>query len=69
MENLENKVVEILTKSVELAEKTGEFVIDQGNEVIQQFFQWQLATYGEEVTIGGTPQSDRRGLFKMAIRF
>lgn len=40
-----------------------------GFEFAAQFFQWQLATYGEEVVIGGTPQSDRRALVKMALRF
>ena len=40
-----------------------------GFEFAAQFFQWQLATYSEEVVIGGTPQSDRRGVVKMALRF
>ena len=40
MNELELTLQKILEKSIELAEQTGEFVIEQGSEVLQQFFLW-----------------------------
>jgi hypothetical protein len=39
-ENLEKAVA----KSLELAEKTGELVIEQAPEIIQEFYNWHLAS-------------------------
>lgn len=43
-EKLEATLNGILTKSIELAEKTGEFVVEQGTELLQQFFMWHMAS-------------------------
>lgn len=40
-----------------------------GLEYSTGFFQWQAATYSEEITLGGVTDRDRRGILKMAIRF
>ena len=37
-ENLEKAVA----KAIELAEKTGEFAIEQAPEIIQEFYNWQI---------------------------
>ena len=39
-EKLENAVI----KALELAEKTGEFVIEQAPEILQEFYNWHLAS-------------------------
>lgn len=43
MEELENKLLEVLKKSLELAEKTGEFAIDQAPLLLQEFYNWHIA--------------------------
>jgi hypothetical protein len=40
-----------------------------GFELASERFQWQLATYGEEVGTVDTPKEDRRYTFKFAFRF
>lgn len=42
-EELEKQLAELIKKSIELAEQTGEFVIDQASDLIQQFFMWHIA--------------------------
>lgn len=40
-----------------------------GFELASERFQWQLATYGEEVGTSDLPKEDRRYTFKFAFRF
>lgn len=40
-----------------------------GFELASERFQWQLASYGEEVGTADTPKEDRRYTFKFAFRF
>lgn len=40
-----------------------------GMELASERFQWQVATYGEEVGTVDTPKEDRRYTFKFAFRF
>lgn len=42
MEKLENVLATILEKTLEVAEKTGEFVLDVAPEVLQEFYRWHL---------------------------
>ena len=41
-ENLENTLAEAIQKGISLAEKTGEFVVEQAPELIQQFLMFEL---------------------------
>lgn len=41
-EQLEKQLAILIEKSIAVAEQTGEFVIEQGNELIQQFFTWHI---------------------------
>lgn len=43
--DLEKTLHKILEKSIELAEKTGEFAIKEGTELLQQFYAWHIASY------------------------
>lgn len=40
-----------------------------GFEYATGMFQWQAATYSEEITLGVTSERDRRGILKLAVRF
>ncbi len=40
-----------------------------GFEYATGLFQWQLATYAEDIQIGTTQTRDRRGILKFAVRF
>ena len=40
-----------------------------GLELASEHFQYQLASYGEEVGTKDTPKEDRRYVFKFAFRF
>jgi len=43
MENqLEEQLSKVLAKSLELAEKTGNFVINQAPELLQEFYSWHI---------------------------
>lgn len=42
-EELEKQLAEMLKKSMELAEKTGQFVIDQAPDLLQEFYRWHMA--------------------------
>lgn len=44
-ENLENQLAEVLKKSLELAEKSGEFVIEQAPELLREFYLWHTLDY------------------------
>lgn len=39
-DQLERQLVKVLEKSLEIAEKTGEFVIDQAPELLREFYLW-----------------------------
>lgn len=44
MENqLEEQLSKVLSKSLELAEKTGEFVMDQAPDLLAEFYRWHIA--------------------------
>lgn len=43
MNELEQQLAELLKKGIAAAEKTGQFVIDQAPELLQQFYNWQIA--------------------------
>lgn len=45
MNGLEETLQTILEKAIVVAEQTGEFVVEQGTEVLQQFFMWHAAKY------------------------
>lgn len=42
MEEVETQLSELIKKSIEIAEKTGEFVIDQAPELLQEFYRWHI---------------------------
>jgi len=42
MNELEKTLSEILKKSLALAEKTGDFVIDQAPQLLQEFYNWHI---------------------------
>jgi len=44
-ENLEKQVAAILEKGMALAEQTGEFVIEQGGDLLKEFYMWHTASY------------------------
>jgi hypothetical protein len=45
MENqLEDQLSKLVGKSIEIAEKTGEFVVDQAPELLKEFYNWHIAT-------------------------
>lgn len=39
---LETQLANVLEKSLQLAENTGEFVMEQAPELLRQFYQWNL---------------------------
>lgn len=39
---LQEQLALIIEKAISLAEKTGEFIIEQGNELLIQFYYWKL---------------------------
>ena len=41
-EQLEKQLARVIEKSIELAEKTGDFVIEQGGELLEEFYRWHL---------------------------
>ena len=45
MNELEQTLQKILEKSLEIAEQTGDFVIEQGTELLQQFFLWHTVRH------------------------
>lgn len=45
MNELEKQLAKIVEKSLEVAERTGEFVIEQAPELLQEFYMWHTASY------------------------
>ncbi|MBL4654172.1 MAG: hypothetical protein JKY53_15110 [Flavobacteriales bacterium] len=45
MNELEKTLQKVLEKSMEVAEQTGEFIIDQSPEILEQFFMWHLVSH------------------------
>lgn len=52
METLEETLKTILEKSVTLAEKSGEFVLEQAPDLLQQFFMWHSWRHGLGIILG-----------------
>lgn len=44
-ENLENQLAKVIEKSLSLAEKTGEFVIEQAPDLLREFYVWHISKY------------------------
>lgn len=44
-EELEKSLADLVRKGIEAAEKTGEFVIEQAPELLQQFYMWHTAMH------------------------
>lgn len=42
MNELEKQLAELVRKGIEVAEKTGEFVIEQAPDLLQEFYKWHL---------------------------
>jgi len=42
MNELENQLSKVLKKAIEIAEKSGEFVIDQAPLLLQEFYTWHI---------------------------
>jgi len=42
MNEVENQLSELIKKAMEVAEKTGEFVIDQAPLLLQEFYTWHI---------------------------
>lgn len=51
-DKLEEQLSIIIDKSIALAETTGEFVIDQGAELVQQFIMWHTASSTAGIVLG-----------------
>jgi hypothetical protein len=45
MNKLEEKLSTILEKALNVAEKSGEFIIEQAPLLLQEFYQWQTASH------------------------
>ena len=45
MKNIDEMLQKVLEKSIQLAEQTGEFIITQGGELLEQFFLWHTAQH------------------------
>jgi len=45
MKNLEETLAKVLEKAIELAEKTGEFAMDQAPLLLQEFYMWHIASH------------------------
>ena len=43
MNEIENQLSELIKKAIEVAEKTGEFAIDQAPLLLQEFYRWHIA--------------------------
>lgn len=45
MKNSNQTLQKILEKSMEMAESTGQFIVEQGGELLEQFFLWHTARH------------------------
>jgi hypothetical protein len=43
MNEVENQLAELIKKGIEVAEKTGEFAIEQAPLLLQEFYTWHIA--------------------------
>jgi len=43
MNEVENQLAELIKKGIEVAEKTGEFAIEQAPLLLQEFYMWHIA--------------------------
>ena len=51
-EQLEQTLSKVIEKSLALAEKTGEFVVDQAPDLLQEFYTWHTMKAGFYVLLG-----------------
>lgn len=42
MNNLEEQLAKVIEKAIEVAEQTGQFVIEQAPDLLQEFYRWHL---------------------------
>lgn len=52
MKELEKQLAELVRKGIEVAEKTGEFVIEQAPDLLQEFYRWHMVKNSMSVVIG-----------------
>jgi hypothetical protein len=53
MMEIENESLQrLIEKAIELAERTGEFAIEQAPELLQEFYAWHTATSGIGLSLG-----------------
>lgn len=51
-ENLENQLAKVVEKSLSIAEKTGEFVIEQAPDLLREFYAWHITSSALGVLLG-----------------
>jgi|TARA_R110000787_G_scaffold56916_1_gene130522 hypothetical protein len=52
MNELEKQLSELVKKGIEVAEQTGNFVIDQAPLLLQEFFSWHILSYVLGISLG-----------------
>ena len=52
MNELEKTLQKILERSLEVAEKTGQFAMEQAPEILEQFFKWHLIAHSLGALLG-----------------
>lgn len=53
MNELENQLAELVKKGIEVAESTGNFVIDQAPQLLQEFYRWHIMSNAMGMIISG----------------
>ena len=43
MNELEKQLAKVIEKAIQVAEETGQFVIDQAPDLLQEFYKWHIA--------------------------
>lgn len=51
-DNMDDALVKILNGAMNLAQQTGEFVVEQGGDILKQFFMWKIAENVFYVVLG-----------------
>ncbi len=52
MNELEQQLAKIVEKALKLAEQTGQFVIDQAPDLLQEFYRWHTLKYSMGILLG-----------------
>lgn len=52
MQELEQILAKILEKSLEIAEQTGKFVMDQAPDLLQEFYRWHITMHSFYILLG-----------------